>query len=191
MVGVLLLIWMLTFLRATPSDAADKFESIKTLVGPNDALLVADPEGRPIIKKNENKKLIPASILKLLTSLIAFHYLGPNFRYTTEFYLDKQSNFKIKGFGDPLLISEIINEVSARLSDLIGDSIVLNDLVVDDSHFNQPLTIPGISSSAQPYDAPNGALCVNFNTVFFKRTKSGYVSAETQTPLLPLSLIHI
>ena len=185
MVGVLLLIWMLTFLRATPSDAADKFESIKTLVGPNDALLVADPEGRPIIKKNENKKLIPASILKLLTSLIAFHYLGPNFRYTTEFYLDKQSNFKIKGFGDPLLISEIINEVSARLSDLIGDSIVLNDLVVDDSHFNQPLTIPGISSSAQPYDAPNGALCVNFNTVFFKRTKSGYVSAETQTPLLP------
>ena len=185
MVGVLLLIWMLTFLRATPSDAADKFESIKTLVGPNDALLVADPEGRPIIKKNENKKLIPASILKLLTSLIAFHYLGPNFRYTTEFYLDKQSNFKIKGFGDPLLISEIINEVSARLSDLIGDSIVLNDLVVDDSHFNQPLTIPGIRSSAQPYDAPNGALCVNFNTVFFKRTKSGYVSAETQTPLLP------
>jgi D-alanyl-D-alanine carboxypeptidase/D-alanyl-D-alanine-endopeptidase (penicillin-binding protein 4) len=117
--------------------------------------------------------------------LIALHYLGPDFRYTTEFYQDKQSNFKIKGFGDPLLISEIINVVSARLADLIGGSVVLNNLVVDDSHFNQPLTIPGVSSSAQPYDAPNGALCVNFNTVFFKHTESGYVSAEAQTPLLP------
>jgi D-alanyl-D-alanine carboxypeptidase/D-alanyl-D-alanine-endopeptidase (penicillin-binding protein 4) len=185
MVGVLLLVWLLTFLRTAPSAAADKFESIKSLVGPNDSLLVADPEGRTIIQKNENKKRIPASILKILTSLMAFHYLGPDFRYTTEFYQDKQSNFKIKGYGDPLLISEIINEISARLSDLIGGSIVLNNLVVDDSHFNQPLTIPGISSSAQPYDAPNGALCVNFNTVFFKHTKSGYVSAETQTPLLP------
>jgi D-alanyl-D-alanine carboxypeptidase/D-alanyl-D-alanine-endopeptidase (penicillin-binding protein 4) len=185
MVGVLLLIWLLTFLRTAPSAAADRFESIKSLVGPNDSLLVADPEGRTLIKKNENKKRIPASILKLLTSLIALHYLGPDFRYTTEFYQDQQSNLKIKGFGDPLLISEIVNEVSARLSDLIESFIVLNDLVVDDSYFNQPLTIPGVSSSAKPYDAPNGALCVNFNTVFFKHTKSGYVSAEAQTPLLP------
>jgi len=128
---------------------------------------------------------VPASILKLLTSLGAFHYLGPDYRYATEFYLDKHSNLKIKGFGDPLLISEIVNDISDRLSDLIGSSIVINDLVVDDSHFNQPLTIPGISSSSQPYAAPNGALCVNFNTVFFKRTRSGYISAEAQTPLLP------
>jgi len=81
----LLLIWVLTLLKAAPSAAADRFESIKSLVGFNDALLVADSEGQTIIKKNENKKLIPASILKLLTSLGAFHYLGPDFRYTTEF----------------------------------------------------------------------------------------------------------
>ena len=178
-------IWALILLEATPGAAADRFETLKSLVGPNDSLLVADPEGRTVIKKNEDKKLIPASILKLLTSLSAFHYLGADYRYVTEFYLDTQSNFKIKGSGDPLLISEIISEISARLSELIGSSIVLNNLIVDDSHFNQPLTIPGISSSLQPYDAPNGALCVNFNTVFFKRTESGYVSAEAQTPLLP------
>jgi D-alanyl-D-alanine carboxypeptidase/D-alanyl-D-alanine-endopeptidase (penicillin-binding protein 4) len=128
---------------------------------------------------------VPASILKLLTSLVALHYLGPDYRYATEFYLDRHSNLKIKGFGDPLLISEIINDIAARLSELIGGSAVINDLVVDDSYFNQPLTIPGISSSSQPFDAPNGALCVNFNTVFFKHRKSGYISAEAQTPLLP------
>ena len=165
--------------------AADRFEKVTALIGPNDSLLVANSEGHIIISKNKNKKLVPASILKLLTSLAAFHYLGSNYRYTTEFYLDSHLNLKIKGFGDPLLISEIVNDISGRLSELIGRSAVLNDLVVDDSRFNQPLTLPGISSSPQPYDAPNGALCVNFNTVFFKRTKSGHISAEAQTPLLP------
>ena len=181
----LLMICALTFTIATPGFAADKLETLKSLIGPNDSLIVADSDGHAMVKKNENKKLIPASILKILTSLSAFHYLGAEYRYITEFYLDKQSNFKIKGFGDPLLISEVIKEISAHLSKSLGSSIIFNNLVVDDSHFNQPLTIPGISSSLQPYDAPNGALCVNFNTVFFKRTDSGYVSAEMQTPLLP------
>ena len=185
LVCALLVILAMTLTKATPAIAADRFATLRSLIGSNDSLIVADPGGRTIVKKNENKKLIPASILKILTSLSAFHYLGTDHRYATEFYLDKQSNFKIKGSGDPLLISEIINEISARLSESIESSIVLNNLVVDDSHFNQPLTIPGINSSLQPYDAPNGALCVNFNTVFFKRTESGYVSAESQTPLLP------
>jgi len=184
-VCTLLMIWVLMPVKATPSEAADGFEKVTSLIGPNDSLIVANSEGQTIVSKNKNKRLVPASILKLLTSLGAFHYLGPDYRYTTEFYLDKHSNLKIKGFGDPLLISEIVNDISGRLSDLIGSSIVVNDLIVDDSHFNQPLTMPGINSSSQPYAAPNGALCVNFNTVFFKRTRSGYISAEAQTPLLP------
>jgi len=52
--------------------------------------------------------------------------------------------------------------------------------------------IPGVNVSYEPYDAPNGALCVNFNTVNFKRNKNGvYVSAESQTPLLPFILPRI
>jgi D-alanyl-D-alanine carboxypeptidase/D-alanyl-D-alanine-endopeptidase (penicillin-binding protein 4) len=74
---------------------------------------------------------------------------------------------------------------------LLKNTQPINDLVLDDSYFSQPLTIPGISSSSQPYDAPNGALCVNFNTVNFKYTSQGYVSAEPQTPLLPLVIRKI
>ena len=181
----MLSILVLIFIKATPGTAADRFTQVKSLIGPKDSMLVADSENRPIVSKNSSKQLIPASILKILTSLIAFHYLGPNYRYTSEFYLDEHSNIKIKGFGDPLLISEIVNDVAAQLAGLLGNSPGFNDLIVDDSHFDQPLTIPGISSSSQPYDAPNGALCVNFNTVYFKRSKIGYVSAEAQTPLLP------
>ena len=166
--------------------AAD-WGKIKSLIGPGDSLLVADPAGQIIIAKNEHKKRIPASILKIFTSLGALHYLGSDHRYVTEFFIDQKLNLKIKGYGDPLLISEVVNQISRELAGRIGDTAIINDIIVDDSYFNRPLTIPGISSSRQPYDAPNGALCVNFNTVYFKRTQSGFASAEPQTPLLPFA----
>ncbi|OIN94743.1 MAG: hypothetical protein AUJ48_04615 [Deltaproteobacteria bacterium CG1_02_45_11] len=162
---------------------------LNDLIGKQDAAIIADPQGRIIFSKNADKNLIPASLLKILTALVALHYLGPDFRFKTEFYLDQDSNLKVKGYGDPLLTSEIIAEIAKGLGERL---IKINDLVLDDSYFKQPIIIPGISSTAEPYDAPNGALCANFNTVCFKRTHNGsYVSAEPQTPLLSLALKRI
>ncbi|MGD8257734.1 MAG: D-alanyl-D-alanine carboxypeptidase [Desulfobacterales bacterium] len=171
----------------TNSHGAQEWKEITSLIGLQDALLVSDPDGKIIISKNETKKLIPASILKIFTSLVALYYLSEDYRYPTEFFFDKTYNLKIKGYGDPLLVSEVVGAICNVIASLISTSKNLNDLILDHSFFEQPLTIPGISSSAEPYDAPNGALCVNFNTVNFKRTKAGYVSAEPQTPLLPFA----
>ena len=175
---------------AGPLFAAD-FGDIDKLIGPRDSMIVSDPAGIILFSKNENKKRIPASIFKIFTSLVVLHYLGEDYRFATAFYLDAQSNLKIKGYGDPLLISEVIHEIARSLKTVLAESGIINDLVLDDTYFSQPLTIPGISSSPNPYDAPNGALCVNFNTVFFKRSQDGYVSAEPQTPLLPFALKKI
>ena len=164
---------------------AQELDELTRLIEKNDSILVADANGHVVLEKNAAEKRIPASILKIFSSLVALHYLGDDYRFPTEFYIDKQSNLKIKGYGDPLLISEVIDKISRILAVLLKNTLPLNDLVLDDSFFQQPLTIPGITSSAQPYDAPNGALCVNFNTVNFRRTSQGYVSAEPQTPLLP------
>ncbi|MCP4622824.1 MAG: D-alanyl-D-alanine carboxypeptidase [bacterium] len=185
--GLLLLVMLIVYEGSLNRLVAADWGKIKSLIGPGDSLLVADPAGQIVIAKNEHKKRVPASILKIFTSLGALHYLGSDYRFTTEFYLGPDSNLKIKGYGDPLLISEIVNAVSRVMAALIGSTTVINDIVVDDSYFSQPLTIPGITSSTQPYDAPNGALCVNFNTVYFKRTPTGYASAEAQTPLLPFA----
>ncbi len=183
----LLVLGVVTIVGTSTGFGAARTEEISSLIGANDSLLVVDPDGNTIISKNDTQKLIPASILKIFTSLAAIHYLGSEHRYRTEFFIDNNSNLKIKGFGDPLLISEIVREISRLLAALLSPSNIINDLIVDDSYFNQPLTIPGISLSSQPYDAPNGALCVNFNTVFYKRTQSGFTSAESQTPLLPFA----
>jgi len=169
------------------SHGAQEWKKTTSLIGLQDAVLVSDPDGRIIISKNETKKLIPGSILKVFTSLVALHYLKKDYRYPTEFFFDKNNSLKIKGYGDPLLVSEVVGAICNVIASLFATSKNLNDLILDNSFFEQPLTIPGISSSAEPYDAPNGALCVNFNTVYFKSTKSGYVSAEPQTPLLPFA----
>ncbi len=170
-----------------------KLDDLEHLIGSRDAVLVSDPNGHIIFSKNVDKKLIPASTIKIFTALSAIHYLGPDYKFFTEFYLDRHSNLKIKGYGDPFLISETVEKMIHRLSMMLyAEFNIINDLVLDSSYFDASTVIPGVNVSYEPYDAPNGALCVNFNTVNFKRNKNGvYVSAESQTPLLPFILPRV
>jgi D-alanyl-D-alanine carboxypeptidase/D-alanyl-D-alanine-endopeptidase (penicillin-binding protein 4) len=168
--------------------AGSRLEAVKKMIGRQDAILVTDPDGRVLISKNENRPLIPASTLKIFTALVALHILGPDYRFETEFYCDDDNNLTIKGYGDPGLVSEVLVEIALALEPKFS---CVKDIVLDATYFGQPLVIPGISSSSEPYDAPNGALCVNFNTVFFKKENGTYLSAEPQTPLLPMMLGRI
>ena len=178
----------LLFFTSSYIDAGDK-QNIERHIGDKDSVLIGHSSGKILYSKNAKKLLIPASTLKILTSLAALDRLGPDFRFKTEVYQDSEENLKIKGYGDPLLISEVVEEISTNVANRIK---TYNHLILDDTYFKQPLVIPGITSSWQPYDAPNGALCVNFNTVHFKRKRNGqYVSAEPQTPLLPYVLKRI
>ena len=78
---------------------------------------------------------MPASILKLFTALVALHYLGPEYRFTTEFYLDREANLKIKGLGDPLLISEVVADISRLLAAKLNKSYNINNLILDNSYY--------------------------------------------------------
>jgi D-alanyl-D-alanine carboxypeptidase/D-alanyl-D-alanine-endopeptidase (penicillin-binding protein 4) len=175
--------------RQTATAVAARLEiDLQRLIGKNDAVLLADPSGRVLVFKNSDSMLIPASTFKLLTSLSAIYHLGRDFRFVTEFYKDPSDNLVIKGYGDPLLISETLPQIAGTLA---GKIQRFDDLVLDDSYYQSLLSIPGRSLSAQPYDALNGALCVNFNTVAFRKAHGTYVSAEDQTPLLPFALNKI
>jgi len=187
-----LLLFLLLFVKTTTLYCGN-LDVLEHLIGDRDAVLVADPKGHIVFSKNVDIQLIPASTLKIFTALVAIHYLGPDYKFFTEFYMDRHSNLKIKGYGDPLLISETVAEMIHHLSmGLSGKYSIINDLILDDSYFGLPTVIPGVNVSYEPYDAPNGALCVNFNTVNFKRNKNGvYVSAESQTPLLPFILPRV
>ena len=185
LIPFLFLVWVKPGWSASTHNIA----ALCARIGPEDAIGVAAPDGSIIFSKNLNLLRIPASTFKILTALTAFHFLSPTYRFTTEFYLDDRNNLTIKGYGDPLLLSE---NVSAIAGELAKKQKVIHSLIIDESYFKEPIAIPGTDAgSLQPYDAPNGALCVNFNTVDFKKKNNRYVSAEPQTPLLPIALNRI
>ena len=119
------LVLSLLFTGSVSAAIPDECEKIKALIGPRDSILVADPAGRIIIAENEYQKLVPASILKILTSLAALHYLGSDYRYATEFFIDQNFNLKIKGYGDPLLISEVVTPAFRPLASLSNAGVLL------------------------------------------------------------------
>ena len=135
-----------------------------------------------------NPLLVPASVLKLATALTALHYLGLEFRFRTDFYLAENRTLGIRGYGDPFLVSEEWRRITQKLSQFPELPKQLNGEFFDTSLFSAKVKIPGIEFSRNPYDARNGALVVNFNTVFLQIDSKGIVtSAEKQTPLTPLA----
>jgi len=136
----------------------------------------------------QNSLLVPASVQKYATALAALHYLGSQFKFSTEFYMDQNNELGIRGHGDPLLVSEQWQKIAEKLSGLPAVPKVSQSLFFDTSLFEENIQIPGLKYSLNPYDARNGALVVNFNTVYLKVDKNGAISsAEEQTPLTPFA----
>ncbi len=184
--GTAFLLVLAVWLLQPAISLAGQASSLLNRISSQDALLVAGPDGRIIYSKNETRKCVPASTLKVLTGLAAIHHLGKSYRFQTEFYQDLDKDLKVKGYGDPLLISEVWQEIAQAIAPRLQ---VFKDLVLDDTYFEDEVDIPGTDLSTNPYDAPNRALCANFNTVFFKRDGTGrIISAEPQTPMTPLAL---
>ncbi len=149
----------------------------------NGGYVVADGSGRH--QYRENELFVPASTLKIITSLVALEFLGPEYRFETHIFLDRQGNLYIKGYGDPLLTSEILLEIAGKLSEM--GIRQLSSINLDDNAFDLRGETASEENSARSYDAPNGALAVNFNAVTLLVSKKGKIrSGEPQTPLLPL-----
>ncbi|MFO7883974.1 MAG: D-alanyl-D-alanine carboxypeptidase [Desulfobacteraceae bacterium] len=153
-------------------------------------VLLSTDKGEILYAENQDRLFIPASTLKLVTSLGALYYLGQDFSFKTEFFMDKRSNLFIKGYGDPLLTSEVIKGAVVTLADILkkNQTVCIKNIILDDSCFQTSIDIPGNNGSTNPYDAFNGALCANFNTIAFTycKEKKKFVSAEKQTPLLDI-----
>ncbi|MDM8543604.1 D-alanyl-D-alanine carboxypeptidase [Desulfococcaceae bacterium HSG9] len=190
---MLMLLLAAFFFAVYPADSSagrlkNAGKQLDSLIAQNDAALLTDAQGNILYQKNATKALVPASVLKIFTALTALYYLKPDYHFVTDFYQDSQGNLKVKGHGDPSFTSEDLLEISETMK---GRFRHFNDLILDAAYFQTPIVIPGRTLSNNPYDAPNGALCVNFNTVFFKQRNGVTVSSETQTPLLPIALKRI
>lgn len=150
------------------------------------AVMAADAAGNTLLAHNPDKALVPASTLKIVTAASALDALGPNYRFVTEFRLSPGNDLYVIGRGDPFLVSEELAVIARKLKS--QGLTRVNRIFLDNSFFQKGLALHGTSRSLNPYDAYNGALCANFNTIFV-RVGPGQkvVSAEPQTPLTDLA----
>jgi len=179
--NILLFIFFFIFMGLIVSTSLYSKES-------NTGVVLADDSGNIIFSQNSEKQFIPASILKILTSLAAIDILSANYNFPTKYFFDKDShNLYIKGFGDPLFISEVIEQLCHQII-LNTKARQIHNIILDHTYFSEQIKIPGKTTSLNPYDASVGALCANFNTINFKwgTQQNKFVSGEPQTPLLAI-----
>lgn len=175
-----LLILLVLFAQEASASCADVRKWIK-----NGGYGLADPYGAIKEGCHLDSAFIPASTIKILTGMAALHYLGPDFHFRTRLYLDKANALYIQGMGDPMLVSEDVEQVVEHLKDIGLQGI--SALFIDSSAYVLESLPPGSESSDNPYDAPVTACAVNFNSLPVAVGPKGQVySSEAQTPFIPL-----
>lgn len=135
-------------------DRADVAVHVRDLIGGH---VVFDHMGEALLN--------PASNQKIVTSAAAIDLLGADYVFETHFGF-ADGKLYIRGEGDPTLDEDALGVAVRRvLRELDGATI--EAVVVDDSAFSPDRLAPGFESGGAgvSYQAPSGALSLNFNTV--------------------------
>lgn len=151
----------------------------------NGGAYVVAQDGKVLFEHRADDNFIPASISKVAISAAALKVLGADYRFKTEFFQTKDGCIAVKGYGDPFFVSEEIE--AAALGIKTRGVGAASCIIVDTSYFAPNIATDGASESNDPYNALNGALIANFNTVFVQRSGSQIVTAEPQTPLTKIA----
>lgn len=132
--------------------------------------------GKTVIAWNEDEPRNPASVIKLLTTLIALEKLGPTYSWKTEVYVlgdvegDRlKGDLLLKGYGDPFLVTERLWSM-LRAIRRAGISTIDGDLLLDDSYFDVVDYDPGAfdNQPLRAYNVAPNALMMNFKVVRFQ-----------------------
>jgi len=156
---------------------------------------------RPYLAFNAAQSRIPASVAKLVTSIVALDMLGPQHRWYTEVLIDGSvsdhrliGDLYIKGYGDPYLTVEayaaLIRAIRAK-----GIEQIAGNLVFDDSHLLPPATERGDFDGAaqRSYNALPAALSVNRQVTYlhiYNDRQHERVGVYTEPPLSALEIIN-
>ena len=123
--------------------AIDRILADPMLAGAQAGVVVADARtGAVLVDRAGQRRLLPASNVKLLTSAAAMGILGPGFRFVTEVRADGvrkgrvlDGDLYLRGSGDPALTPAGLDALARDVADT-GVRTVAGDLVGDDTAFD-------------------------------------------------------
>jgi len=133
--------------------------------------------GKVIYSKNEHQLLMPASILKILTAEAALLYLGPEYRFSTDFLTDAKSmthgtvhgNLYLVHSGDPSLTYYDLTDLMATLKSQQIHTVTGN-VYIDTTAYDQVQYGPGWvwDDTRYCYAAPISASIIDHNCLPLK-----------------------
>jgi serine-type D-Ala-D-Ala carboxypeptidase/endopeptidase (penicillin-binding protein 4) len=156
-------------------------------------------KAKPMISHEAAKPMNPASAMKLVTTFAALELLGPDYRWTTQAFLDGSldhgvlhGNLVLKGHGDPKITIEQWQSFMAKLV-AQGLTEIDGDLILDRSFFApgpyDPAAFDG--EPLKPYNVGPDALLVNFNAVKFAFAPNAAGDATAVEAVPPLDNIAL
>jgi D-alanyl-D-alanine carboxypeptidase/D-alanyl-D-alanine-endopeptidase (penicillin-binding protein 4) len=152
-------------------------ERIGKTAGAAAVMVVSLSSGKVVCESRPNEALVPASLMKLLTSYSALKKLGPSFRFTTRVLAAEEpvdgvisGDIWIKGSGDPFFASDNALQLAKAVKEK-GIRQIRGSIFVDNSFF-QPLSerICLDSDCAGAYNPVVSATAIDFNTLTVKIT---------------------
>ncbi|MEU6204436.1 D-alanyl-D-alanine carboxypeptidase/D-alanyl-D-alanine-endopeptidase [Micromonospora musae] len=170
------------------------------LAGAQASVVVADAEtGETLYNRNGDRRLVPASNTKLLTSTAALALLGPEHRFSTEVRTSGKhrgsvltGDLYLRGGGDPTMLAADYDALAAQVA-AAGVRVVTGDLVADDTRFDHTRLGPDWTWDDEPwyYAAQVSALTVAPDTDYDAGTvivhaapgkRAGAAAVLTTTP---------
>ncbi|WDZ87100.1 D-alanyl-D-alanine carboxypeptidase/D-alanyl-D-alanine endopeptidase [Micromonospora cathayae] len=140
------------------SATIDAILADSRLDGAQTGVMVADAStGEPVYQRNSDRRLIPASNTKLLTSAAALELLGPGHRFTTDVRRDGNQragiltgDLYLRGGGDPTMLATDYDALAARVA-ATGVRVVSGNLVADDTRYDATRLGPDWTWDDEPY----------------------------------------
>lgn len=168
--ALLLLLWT-TLQAADLPDPVARVLAAQGLPASAVSIFVQDTTAQePLLAVNATTPRNPASVMKLLTTLVALETLGPAYTWKTRVYLSG-NDLLLQGTGDPLLVTESLWTLLRELR-LRGVQNIAGDLVLDDGYFSTEPADPAAfdGKPTRAYNAAPHALLLNFQALRLRLT---------------------
>jgi serine-type D-Ala-D-Ala carboxypeptidase/endopeptidase (penicillin-binding protein 4) len=164
--------------------------------------------GQTLYSRNADIPLMPASVQKLLTTLGALEFLGPDYRYRTRLYFDGrvrgsvlEGDLIIRGSGDPTFGSrhmpgrDPLRDWARALAEMgvreIRGRIIGDDDVFDDQIYSEGWDIDYVMNQANiGLGVSIGGLSYNDNVVML-RMRSGRPGSAAVVEVMPSDYLRI
>jgi serine-type D-Ala-D-Ala carboxypeptidase/endopeptidase (penicillin-binding protein 4) len=154
--------------------------------------IVALPSGQLVYEYQPREPLVPASLVKLITSYSALKGLGPSSHFSTAVWSVHEpqgdtlsGNIWVKSEGDIFLLGENARAIVCRLTDM-GVRRIRGDIVVDNSFFEpatEQICLDGKCGSS--YNPVLSATALESNTITLRVSAAAKVGRPLTVTWLP------